>query len=87
MAKMTATEKLIAAGWQRVRITSECGEALHGSGAKLEGLACIKGAAWRKPNGDEPARCAQHAAEQIEAPAEQVWNLTFFPDTSELVFH
>lgn len=56
---MTNTERLIAAGWTKIRATDECGEAIVTRG-NLEGLACIKRAVWTTE--DQPARCAQHAA-------------------------
>lgn len=57
---MTNTEKLIEAGWTKVKSRNECGEAIT-TRSGLIGLACEKRGAWIKKEGD-PERCAQHAA-------------------------
>ena len=55
----TLADRLTAAGWFKVRASSECGEALVASGTSLNGLACKKSATWHKEG--QERRCAQHA--------------------------
>lgn len=63
---MTNTEKLIRAGWTKVRATDECGQAIVSRG-KLNGLACIKRANWKRGNVE---LCTQHAILEPAAPVE-----------------
>lgn len=53
------TAQLLESGWTRIPRSEECGAAIVTKG-KLFGLACEKGATWRK-DGKHDA-CAQHAA-------------------------